>query len=114
DVARGTREPRPKRGGLSVLVSGYGVELRAVPAGAVDGRDLASVVEERVRVLDLRLETELIRDVRLGVAVVVDVNCVQDVVAELEEVGPTVGAFQRDVVGDQGHGAGRVGAQECV
>src|SRR5207245_3472863 len=51
DVARRTREPRAKRCGLSVLGSVHGVELRAVPASAVDGRDLDGVVSERWSVL---------------------------------------------------------------
>ena len=49
-----------------------------------------------------------------AVAVVVDVDLVEDVVAELVEVRAAVGRLERDVVGDQGDGGRVVGADERV
>jgi hypothetical protein len=60
------------------------------------------------------VEAELIGDVRLAVPVVVDVDLVQHVVAELVEVRPARGQLQRHVVSDQGDGVGRIRADERV
>jgi hypothetical protein len=64
------------------------VELPLVPVGVVEPGDRPGVVEERLLVLQRRPELELVRDVRQRVAVVVDEDRVEDVVAELEEVRP--------------------------
>ena len=50
------------------------VELLADPVRAVEARDRADVVEERVRVGDLGPEPELVDDLGLAVSVVVDVD----------------------------------------
>jgi hypothetical protein len=46
--------------------------------------------------------------------VVVDVDGVEDVLAELVEVGPSVGRLERDVVGDDGDVVGLLRADEGV
>src|SRR5207245_1241798 len=57
--------------------------------------DRPDIVEERRGILRHRLETELIRDVLEAVAVVVDEDLVQDVIAELEEVRAARGLLER-------------------
>jgi len=57
---------------------------------------------------------ERVGDVVLAVAAVVDVDLVEDVVAERVEVGAARRALQRDVVGDQRDRVGPVGADERV
>jgi hypothetical protein len=79
------------------------VELAHVEIGIVDGRDRAGVVEERLRVAALGREAPLERHVLDGVAVVVDVDLVEDVGIEQVEVRAAVGRLERDVVGDQRH-----------
>ena len=66
-----------------------------VPRGAGERRDGAGVVQECLGVPDLGLELELVGDIRLGITVVVDVDLVQDVVAELVEVGPAAGLVRQ-------------------
>ena len=61
--------------------------LDAVPVRTGQGCDRPGVVEEGMGVVDGRAELELVRDVVVVVAVVVDVDLVQDVVAEFVEVG---------------------------
>src|SRR5215207_4893448 len=79
------------------------VGLPTVPVRVVQAGDLAGVVEERPLVANPGREPELVGDVGLRISVVVDVDLVEDVVAELVEVRSAGGALQRDVVGDQGH-----------
>ena len=55
---------------------------------------------------DLGGETELVRHVGAGVAAVAHVDRVEDVVAELVEVGPALRVLERDEVRDEGDGAG--------
>ncbi len=74
----------------------------------------AGVVQERVRVADLCGEPELVSDVRLGVPVGVDVDLVQDVLAELIEVRAAGWQLERDVVGNERDGARLVRAHERV
>ena len=62
----------------------------------------------------LGAEAELVGDVRLAVAGVVDVDLVQDVVAELVEVRAAGRLLQRDVVGDQRDRARVIRADERV
>ncbi len=76
------------------------VELALVPVRVVERVDRPGVVEERVRVAQLGVEPELVGDVGPRVAVVVDVDRVDDVVAELEEVRPAGRILERDVVRD--------------
>ena len=99
---------------LPLPVLGDGEELLAVEVGAVERADRSGVVEERVGVVDDRLEGEVVGDVGLAVAVVVDVDAVQHVVAELEEVGAARRILERDVVGDDRDGVGPIGADERV
>ena len=90
------------------------VELAPVPTCAVQAGDLAGVVEERVGISELGLEPEPILDLRPPVAVVVYVDVVQDVVAELEEVGPARRVLQRHVVGEDGDRVGLVRTHERI
>jgi hypothetical protein len=76
-------------GAAAGVLAGHRVELAAVPVRRVEGADRARVVEERVGVADLGGEPELVGDVRVAVAGVVDVDLVEDVVAELVEVRAT-------------------------
>ena len=77
------------------------VALAAVPVRAGQRLDRAGVVEEGLRVADRGAEPELERDVGPAVPVVVDVDLVQHVVAELVEVRASGRPLQRNVVGDQ-------------
>jgi hypothetical protein len=90
------------------------IELAPVPARTVDAGDRAGVVEERLLAPELGLELEPVLDVRQPVAVVVDVDRVEDVVAELEEVRPARRVLQRDVVGDDRDRVRLVRADERV
>src|SRR5439155_411831 len=65
-------------------------------------------------IADRRLEAKTVLDILLAVAVVVDVDGVEDVVAEGREVRPARGLFERDEVGDDGDRVGPVGADEGV
>jgi hypothetical protein len=99
---------------LAARDPGDRVELLAVPVRAADRVDRPGVVEERVRVADLRLERELVGDVGVAVAVVVDVDLVEHVVAELEEVRAPERRLERQVVGDHRDGRRVVRADERV
>jgi hypothetical protein len=90
------------------------VELPAVPVGAVQRQDRAGVVQERARVAQPGVEPEPVRHVGPAVPVVVDVDLVADVVAELVEGRATRGLLERHVVGYQGHRARPVRADERV
>jgi hypothetical protein len=57
-----------------------------VPVGAVQRLDRPGVVQERLRVAHRGAEPELERDIRVAIPVVVDVDLVLHVVAELVEV----------------------------
>ena len=92
----------------------HGIELLAVPARAVQRGDRADVVEERAADADLGLEPELVRDVGVAVAVVVDVDLVQHVITELVEVRAAGRTLQRHVVGNQRDRVGCVGTDERV
>jgi hypothetical protein len=63
---------------------------------------LAGRVETRVRVLDVVAEAPLVGDVLDGVAVVVDVDRVEHVLAEVVVVRPAAGSLGGDPVGDEG------------
>ncbi len=115
DVARRGGKVVAELSGRPVLPPlGDRVGLAPVEVRAVERRDRSGVVEERVRVRDSGLEAELVDDVRPTVAVVVDVDAVEHVVAELEEVRATCGILERDVVGDECDGVGTIGAHEGV
>jgi len=114
DVARRAGQVRADHRALAVLDAGHVVELAAVPVRAVERQDRADVVEERVGIAQPGLEVERVGDVVLAVAAVVDVDLVEDVVAERVEVGAARRALQRDVVGDQRDRVGPVGADERV
>jgi hypothetical protein len=114
-VARRARQPAAENGHLPVRQHpGHGVGLPPVPVRVGQRRDRTGVVEEGVEVGRLALELEQITDVRLPVTVVVDVDGVEDVGPELVEVRPPVRRLQGDVVGDDRHGLGVVGAHEGV
>jgi hypothetical protein len=94
---------------LAATDLGEVVGLTAVEVRAVDAVDRTRVVEERSRVGVGRRERELVGDLRAPVVVVVDVDRVGDVVAELEEVRAAGGILERDVVGDDRDGVRPVG-----
>jgi len=79
------------------------VELPHVPRWARQRRDRTGVVEERVRVAKDGAEAELVRDVLDRVTVVVDLDLVENVVAELKEVRAAGRLLQRNVVRDDRH-----------
>ncbi len=60
------------------------------------------------------VEAELVGDIGIGVVVVVDMDLVEDVVAELVEVRPTGRLLEGHVVGDYRDRAGVIGADEGV
>ena len=62
----------------------------------------------------MRLEPELVHDVVFGVAVIVDVELVQDVVPEFVEVGTAGRRLERDPVRDQRDRVGCVGAHKGI
>ena len=97
-----------EHGACAAAHLGDGGELAAVPVVAVELFDRAGVVEEAV-LAHLGGELEQVGHVGLAVAVVVDVDAVQHVVAELVEVRAAGGILERDVVGDQRDRPGFVG-----
>ena len=113
-LAGGTGSPEPSDRAAAVLDLGHRVGLADVEVGVRQRGDRPGVVQERVAVLDLGREAELVDDVVDGVAVVVDVERVQHVVAEVVEVRPAGRLLERDPVGDQRDGVGLVGADEGV
>ena len=90
------------------------IGLDPVPVGAAQTRDGPYVVEEVGRITQRGGELELIDDVGDAVAVIVDVDFVEDVIPELVEVRPAIRALQREVVGDQGDRLGRVRTDKGV
>ena len=90
------------------------VELPTIEVLAVERADLTRVVQERVAIAYPGREPELVRDVGDAVAVVVDVDLVQHVIAELEEVGAASRILERDVVRDERDRVGFVRADEGV
>ncbi len=114
DVARRAGDAGAQQVAPGPVDPGDRIGLTAVPARALQRRDRRRVVEEGVRIGDLTGELELIADVRAAVVVVVDVDGIEDVVTELVEVGTAVGGLQGNVVGDQRHGAGLIGAHEGI
>jgi hypothetical protein len=114
DVARRARQVGAENLRLAVGHASHAEELAAVPARGGQGRDRPGVVQEGVGVGDLARESELVGDLGLAVPVVVDVDRIQHITAELVEVGPSVRTLQRQVVGDDGHRVGIVGTHERV
>ncbi len=115
DVARWARHAGGEHLGIAAVVDpGDRVGLASVPCRVTQTEDRPGVVEEGIRVGDLAGEPELIGDVGPAVAVVVDVDLVEDVVAEFEEVGTAVRTLEGYVVGDQGHTAAVGRADEGV
>ena len=90
------------------------VELALVPVRIAQRGDRARVVEEGVGVEQLLLKAELVRDLGQPVAVVVDVDRVENVVAELVEVRAACRSLGRYVVGDDRHRVRLVGADERI
>lgn len=90
------------------------VRLRDVQVGVVEALDRARVVQERLLVLDVRLEGEAVEQVALPVTVVVDVEVVLRVLGELVEVRAAAGLLEGDPVGDDRRRVGLVGADERV
>ena len=76
--------------------------------------DRPGVVQERVGVHDLGREPPLVRDVVHRVAVDVDVERVERIVAEVVEVGSAVGRFEWDPVRQQCDLVRIVGPDECI
>src|SRR5437764_414036 len=76
--------------------------LLRMPIGTRDRGDLASVIEEGVGIADFRLETELVRDFGKPIPIIVDQDLIEDIIAELKEVGAAGWLLQRDIVADQG------------
>jgi hypothetical protein len=70
--------------------------LKHVAVRVIDAEDRSSVVKKRVGVSDLRREPELVGDVLDAVAVVVDLEFVEDVIAEAIEVGTALWILERD------------------
>ena len=114
DVGRSDHQLRADVRRLSAADLGQCVGLLHVQIGIVERRDLIRVVEERVRVRVRRLEAELVFDVRNGVTVVVDVELVEHVVAELVEVRAASSLFERIHVHDERGRIGPVRAHERV
>ena len=77
-------------------------------------RDRVGVVEERARVLDLGVEPELVGDVLVAVAGVVDLDLVLHVIREAVEVRAAGGLLERHEVRDERRGVGRVRRAEGV
>ena len=76
------------------------VRLRHVPVGIREAVDRPGVIEEGIRIANLSPEAELIRQVVLCVAVVVDMDLITDVIVEAIEVRPARRLLERYVVGD--------------
>ncbi len=95
DVAGRRSQPFCQHLPVRALVhSGHRIELPLVPVRLVQGADPTGVVSEGVRVAQFRLEAKLVVDVADPISVVVDVNRVQNVVAELKEVWTSGPAFE--------------------
>ena len=77
------------------------VVLREVQRRVGQRRDGAGVVQEGLRVLVLVAENPPVDDVRLGVAVVVDVDVVTNARCERVEVRTGIGSLERDPVADE-------------
>jgi hypothetical protein len=88
--------------------------LKDVAVGIVERQDRAGVVEERVRIPRLRREAELVGDVLDAVAVVVDLEFVEDVIAEAIEVGTALWILERDPRRNERHRVGVIGTDERV
>src|SRR5207248_213202 len=93
---------------------GHGVELATVPGGTVELGNGVAVVQECFSIPKFSFEGEAVDDVADSIAVVVDVDLIQDVVAKLVEVRTGGGTLQRNVVRDHRDGVGRVRAHEGV
>ena len=114
----------PRRRDRGVLDQGPGlpaplefqrVRLAEQQVLVVEGGDRAVVVQERVLAPPvLGPEREPVGQVRLGVAVVVDVDVVGGVGGEREEVGSPVGCGERREARDERDAVGLVGADEGV
>src|SRR5262245_45755348 len=114
DVDRRRREVAAQHRRHAVVAADHAIALPDVEVRVVERGDGPRVVEERIGVLDLRPERELVRDLRLPVPVVVDVDVVEDVVAELVEVRPSRRLLERDEVGDEHDLVGLLGVHEGV
>ena len=90
------------------------VRLWPVPVRVVQRVDRADVVEERVRVLGRGVEAELVGQILFAIAVVVDLDLVEDAVVEAVEVRPAGRSLERDVVRDHGDRARVLGTDERV
>src|SRR5205085_9397277 len=89
-------------------------ELLPIPIGTRDRGDRASVIEEGVGIADFRLETELVRDFGKPIPIIVDQDLIEDIIAELKEVGAAGWLLQRDIVADQGDRVWSVRADKGV
>ena len=88
DAVRLREEIRSERRLRAVDVLRHRIRLVHVQVAVVGIRDAAGGVEERVAVPNVRREAELVDDVILRVAHVVDDDLIDRVVVEREEVGP--------------------------
>ena len=117
DVARRARQVLRQQVRAVLVDAGHRIELLAVPRLVAQVLDLPGVVEEQVvgaGVGQTRGELELVGDVRLGIVVVVNVDLVEHVVAELVEVRAARRLLERYVVGDDRDRAGVVRAHERI
>src|SRR5215469_2677328 len=110
---RGQATPQDSRVAARIN-QGYRIELFPIPIRTTNRRDRAGVVEEGIGIADLCLEAELVRDIGKRIPIIVDFDLIQDIVAELKEVGATRWLLQRNIVADQGDCVRLVRANECV
>ena len=125
-IRRGARTDVPRRhlklaAQLSSVASatkpidaGDRVELPHVQVRIIQTGHLARVVEKGVAVSRIGAEAELIRDVFLAVAVVVDMDFIQNVVGEPREVRTALRVRERVVVRHEGDRVRRVGTAEDI
>ena len=111
----GQRRLSARPGGLTAPTFLHRVELLAVPVRARRSDSIGPTLYKNVSGVGVAaVEPELVGDVGDPVAVVVDVDLVEHVVAELEEVRAAGGLLQRDVVRDHRHRVRGIRADERV
>ena len=110
----GRRAAEHARVSRAVLDEGHAVGLRPVPRRIGERRDRPGVVQKRVGVARLGVEAELVGQILLRIAVVVDVDLVEHRVVEGRKVRPAGRRFERNVVGDDRDRIGSIRAQERV
>jgi hypothetical protein len=114
DVVGSRPEVGPEAGPHAVDDLGHRVGLGTVPVGVVHVVDGPGGVEEGVGVDGVGRELELVGHVLDGVTVVVDVDLVQHVVAELVVVRAATRLLDGDEVGDEADGVGVAPVDEGI